>query len=448
MSNFWDMYENMQEVVYVTDMDSYELVYINKYGRENYGVASLEELRGRRCYDLLQKCSSPCSICTNSHLKPGQFYEWRYYNGLLGKTFLIKDTMIVENGHRYRLEIAIDLGEVDKQKKAIKEFTSNETMVNDALRLSLSEPTPEKSIEVLLKHLGQSLKSDRVYIFEERDNGTVCNTYEWCAGGVEPQKDFLQEVPFEVVSLWYDTFRRGENIIVKGLESIRESDPKVYEALLPQQVDSLVVSPLIMNDKIIGFYGVDNPPKEFLNHISVMFMVLGYFISSILKRRNLVERLEKLSYYDQLTGGLNRHGMNEFIATVDHNASIAIIYCDVMGLKKVNDTQGHLAGDALLVRAYECLCNTFSKETVFRIGGDEFLVLRSNATKEEMDEKVQHLRDNMASFDLQFAVGAVWEPKCNGRIAELMKQADAQMYEDKAAYYSEHPNERRNRTRN
>lgn len=447
MANVWEIYENMQEIVYVTDMDTYEVIYINRFGRERFGIRSMEELRGKPCYQVLQHCPSPCTICTNSKLKPGQFYEWKHYNALLGTSYLIKDTMLEQDGHRYRLEITIDIGETDQQKKAIQEFTSNETLVNDALRLALSEPTPEKSLETLLKYLGASLKSDRIYIFEENPDHTVSNTYEWCAYGVEPQKDMLQNVPFEVVDMWYEAFEKNENIVIKGLESVRESHPRVYETLLPQQVDSLVASPLIMNDRIIGFYGVDNPPKEFLNHISVMFMVLGYFIASILKRRNLVEKLEKLSYYDQLTGALNRHGMNEFIATVDHEASIGLVYCDVMGLKRVNDTRGHLEGDALLVRAYECMCRAFSKETVFRVGGDEFLAMHSGVSRETMEERIQVLRASMADYNVSFAVGAVWEERCNGRITELMKVADARMYEEKAEYYSQNPHDRRRQPR-
>ncbi len=443
MSKFWEIYENLREVVYVTDVDTYEVIYINRYGREVLKVPDVEKLKGRPCYEVLQKCSSPCAICTNDKLKPGEFYEWRHYNGLLGKTYLIKDTIVEMDERRYRLEVAIDIGETDRQKKELKEFESNEMLVNEALRLALAEPTPEKSIEVLLKYLGQSLRSDRVYIFEGTSENTVNNTYEWCAAGVEPQKEFLQQVPFEVVSVWYQKFNKNENIIIKSLESIRETEPKIYETLLPQQVDTLVVSPIIWKEKIIGFYGVDNPPKEFLNHISVMFQVLGYFIASMLGRRNLVEKLEKLSYYDQLTGALNRHGMNEFMANVDRYASIGIVYCDVMGLKRVNDTLGHLAGDELIVRAYECICHIFPKQVVFRVGGDEFLAMSSNVTKEDMDDKISKLRGCMADFNVKFAIGGAWEPQCNGRIEELMKLADERMYEDKENYYSRHPQERR-----
>ncbi len=445
MTHIWELYEDLKEIVYVSDVDTYEIVYINRYGREFFGLQSQDELKGRHCYEVLQKCSSPCAICSNKQLKVGQFHEWRYYNGLLGKTFLLKDTLIEENGRRYRLEISIDIGETDIQKKTIKEFSSNEAMVNDAIRLSLAESTPEKGIRVLLKHLGQSLKSDRVYIFEGLPGMPVKNTYEWCAGGVEPQIDYLQEVPFEVVSLWYEAFRDGENIVIKGLDSIRLSHPKVYETLLPQQVDTLVVSPIVNNGQVVGFYGVDNPPKEFLNHISVMFMVMGYFISSLLKRRDLLARLEYMSYVDPLTGALNRNSMNEFIAHVDHSASIGIVYFDVMGLKLINDTQGHLAGDELLMRTYRCLCEIFPRESVFRIGGDEFLVLDSHVGEDEQNARVQRLKEILPEHDLNLAVGTIWEKQCNGRIIELMKQADERMYEEKAAYYSTRRNNRRNR---
>ncbi len=435
MNNFWDIYENMNEVVYVTDIDTDELVYINGYGRRILNITDSEDVKGKPCYKVIQHCSSRCSICTNDKLKPGEFYEWKHHNALLGKSYMIKDTMVCADGKRYRLEIAIDISEMDRQKKIIKEFSSNEALVNNALRLALSEDTPEKSILALLKHLGQSLRSDRVYIFEETEQGTVKNTYEWCSEGVEPQIDNLQDVPFSVVSLWYDKFQKNENIIVKSLASIRDTDPEAYEVLLPQQIDSLVVSPLIINDKIIGFYGVDNPPKDFLNHISVMFMVLGYFIASIIRRRNLVNKLENLSYIDQLTGALNRHGMNEFIANIDHKASIGIVYCDVTGLKKINDTLGHLEGDKHLLQCCKCLTDTFGKDFVFRIGGDEFLVMGSGIPENFIEDKVKELKDNMGKNNIHFAVGYIWKNQCNGKIAELLKAADTKMYEDKKAYY-------------
>lgn len=442
MKNLWDFYENMDEVVYVSDMDTYEMIYMNRYGREKLGISSMEDLKGKPCYKILQNGSSPCTMCTNDRLKQGEFYEWTYSNHLLGRTYTLKDTMLEQGEKRYRFEMAIDTGIQEQRELAVREYTTNEALVNEALRLALSEPTPEKSIEVLLRYVGSSLKSERIYIFEETPEHTFCNTYEWCAEGIIPQKENLQNVPAEVVELWFESFRKNENIVIKNLQHIRESDPKVYDYLEPQNIDSLVVSPLVFNDQIIGFYGVDNPPREFLDHISVMFMVLGHFIVSILRRRDLVRRLETLSYYDQLTGALNRHGMNEFVANVDEQASIGIVYCDVMGLKNINDTEGHLEGDALLVRAYECLSRNFPKNSVFRIGGDEFLVMSSKVNREDMEMQIRRLQEDMPNYHVDMALGWVWEPHCNNRITELLKEADRRMYEKKAKYYEVHANGR------
>lgn len=300
-----------------------------------------------------------------------------------------------ENGRRYRMEIAIDMSIQAKQKQTIKEYSNNEALVNEGLRLALSADTPDQSINILLEYLGHALQSERVYIFEENTDGSYDNTYEWCAGGVIPQKDNLQQVPYEAVELWFKTFRNNENVLITDIELTRESDPLAYEYLKPQGIRSLVVSPLIANKQIIGFYGVDNPPADFLGHISTMFQVVGHFMVSLLKRRELVKRLENLSYYDQLTGAKNRHAMDEYIETASANKSIGILYGDVMGLKKLNDTKGHSAGDALLINAFISLAQHFSDYSIFRIGGDEFLVLCSGINEEDMLARTAALRKTL-----------------------------------------------------
>ena len=76
---------------------------------------------------------------------------------------------------------------------------------------------------------------------------------------------------------------------------------------------------------------------------------------------------------------------------------------------------------------------------IFRIGGDEFLVMSSRVAKEDMEKQIQKLREDMPNFGVNLALGWVWEPQCNGRITELLKEADKKMYEEKGLYYEEHP---------
>jgi transcriptional regulator with GAF, ATPase, and Fis domain len=171
-----------------------------------------------------------------------------------------------------------------------------EAVINEALRVALLEETPDQSLGVLLKHLGKAMNGDRTYIFEQNESGGDDNTYEWVADGVEPEKDNLQNVPAEVCASWYRKFSIGKHIVIGNLEDIRETDALQYENLKRQKIHSLVVVPLYDGEKVIGFYGVDNPPAKSLEYASNMLQTAAYFIVSSIRRRNLVRELQKRSY--------------------------------------------------------------------------------------------------------------------------------------------------------
>jgi signal transduction histidine kinase/ActR/RegA family two-component response regulator len=173
-----------------------------------------------------------------------------------------------------------------------------ETIINEGLRVALLEDTPDQSLVVLLEHLGKALSGERTYIFEQNESGCDDNTYEWVADGVEPEQGNLQNVPPEVCAGWYRNFSVGGHIVIERVEDIRESEPLQYENLKRQGIHSLVVVPLYDGKRIIGFYGVDNPPVKLLEYASNMLQTAAYFIVSSLKRRNLFRELKKRSYLE------------------------------------------------------------------------------------------------------------------------------------------------------
>ncbi len=71
MGKIWEFFENLNEMVYVTDMDSFEVVYMNRCALKAFGLASLGETKGRKCYEVLQGNLEPCAVCTNKILRPG-----------------------------------------------------------------------------------------------------------------------------------------------------------------------------------------------------------------------------------------------------------------------------------------------------------------------------------------------------------------------------------------
>ncbi len=182
------------------------------------------------------------------------------------------------------------------QQSGVQSVQNLENVINEGLRAALLAETPDQSLDVLLQHLGMALDGERTYIFEQNASGCDDNTYEWVADGVEPEKENLQNLPQEVCASWYRNFSIGRHIVIENLEDIRETDPLQYENLKRQSIRSLVVVPLYNGEKIIGFYGVDNPPAKSLEYASNMLQTAAYFIVSCLKQRNLVRELQKRSY--------------------------------------------------------------------------------------------------------------------------------------------------------
>ncbi len=435
MTKIWEFFENMNEFVYASDMDTYELIYMNRKMLNLYGLHSLEDISGKKCYEVFHNCSKPCAICNNHELSEGHFKEWGYYNPILGKHLVLKDTMIKDGKRRCRVELALDAETPEWRNGMLHSYKSMEKLVNEGLHIAMKETTPDRTIEVILEYLGKALKAERTYIFEKNQAGGDDNTYEWVANGITPEKDNLQSVPAEVCANWYRQFRKNKRIVIEDLENIRDDDPLQYENLKRQKIRSLVVVPLYDDKNVIGFYGVDNPPTGFTDYASDMLQIMGCFITSAMKRRNLAAKLQQMSYTDQLTGFGNRYAMNKHIDQIKEKESVGVIFCDVTGLKQVNDTQGHTAGDALICCACESLRRTFAGYELFRIGGDEFLVLCPGIGEEELKEKTETLKKGLEKASITMAVGAVWQKEGKKNIDKLLSESEKLMYKDKSNYY-------------
>ncbi|MFW5629238.1 MAG: diguanylate cyclase domain-containing protein [Acetivibrio ethanolgignens] len=431
----WEFFENLDEFVYAADMDSYEILYMNKKAREAYGFTSNKGVIGKKCYEILQKSNAPCAICTNHLLTPGNFKEWRYYNPVIHKHLELKDTMIEVNKRRCRIELAIDVSMRERQNEAACRYENLETLVNESIRIALMASTPNKSLEIILEHLGKILKGERAYIFERNTRGGDDNTYEWVAEGITPERENLQNLPPEVCANWYQNFKENKNIVIEDLEDIREEDPLQYANLKRQNICSIVVVPLYDERKVIGFYGIDNPPKESMDYIQNILQIIGHFIVSSLKRRDLIKQLERISYLDQLTKLGNRFAMNEYALQMGRRDSIGVVYCDITGLKRVNDTEGHEAGDRLILRACEGLEIAFHGYGLFRIGGDELLALCPQIKEDELKNKIEKLKKDLQEKEVVMAIGAIWEKENSIPLDKLLSLAEELMNKDKKAYY-------------
>lgn len=156
---------------------------------------------------------------------------------------------------------------------------------------------------------------------------------------------------------------------------------------------------------------------------------------------------------DSLTGLNNRRSMEKYLRGYGEGGqagAIALLMMDINDFKQINDQYGHHTGDAALIQTANILRRTFNGTSAFlaRFGGDEFVVFLAGAKASEVDETVRKIRDHFAAFNQtgQFPFGltvsigyAVSEGKAPNRIANLIKQADENMYREKTRYHQRKP---------
>ena len=187
----------------------------------------------------------------------------------------------------------------------MKTIIKYELVINEALRSALNYNTPDEQINEFIRFFGRHIGSDRIYIFEDcKERHCTDNTYEWCAQGVIPEIDRLQNVDMDVIKWWYDTFSKGESIIITDIEDIKEEHRASYDMLKAQNVRNVVVCPLRYKDEISGFFGVDNPPKSDYRGLTTFLDMIGTLLISFLKLRNSFiksNKEAKLSSYSSLS---------------------------------------------------------------------------------------------------------------------------------------------------
>lgn len=328
-----------------------------------------------------------------------------------------------------------ELAVSERTKEQIRQRLEIATMLNSCVGKLNSDTDIDVGINNLLATVNDYFQADRTYVFEiDPDRDVLINTFESiCGQEVSAQMDNLQEVPVSVIKVWMQNFRQGRSYYMSDLE--QERGQPSYEMLKAQQVWRLLAVPLMKGGAVVGFLGVDNPRAHYDD--ATLLASIQFFVTNSLDRKKQQAYLEKLSYRDMLTGLYNR---NRYIERLEaykqvQDQQIGAIYIDLNGLKKVNDEQGHRAGDELIVRAAGTIAGIFA-EDAYRVGGDEFVVILLDVSREEFARKTEQLRRQMQENGVDASIGGVWQASTEN-LENLLRRADENMYREKKRYYSQ-----------
>ena len=143
----------------------------------------------------------------------------------------------------------------------------------------------------------------------------------------------------------------------------------------------------------------------------------------------------QLTKKDALTGLLNRQAYYALLKN-NYKDITAIVSIDMNGLKKINDNEGHLAGDLAISTVSNCFLDASkSKQQVFRIGGDEFIIVCKKTNEDELNKLVETIKEKVANTKYSVSIGCCYNNSQVKDLEEMVKISDQMMYADKAAYY-------------
>lgn len=162
------------------------------------------------------------------------------------------------------------------------------------------------------------------------------------------------------------------------------------------------------------------------------------------EQENMLQSAERLARLDELTGIKNKNAFSEHVREIDEAINIGdidpvfgVVMCDINDLKQINDTRGHSFGDEAIQKACRMICDIFEESSVYRIGGDEFVVILTGNDFTNRESLLATLKKE-SETNGRFRTGPVvacgmakYNPGVDRNFHEVYNRADGRMYANK-----------------
>jgi PAS domain S-box-containing protein len=198
---------------------------------------------------------------------------------------LFSGDIIGSQGSEYFLTVIVDITARKRTEKALEQTLALQRLLADISAAGVEPVKLHRYLDESLALMGHVLDASRAYIFEmSYESAVMNNTFEWCAEGVEPQKDNLQRLPLNLFEWWIETLRKEDIISYAKIEDIPDEARK--EVLRLQGIRSLLVVPIHLGGHFYGFIGFDESRRYRIwanEHVSLL-KAMARVIAGVIQR--------------------------------------------------------------------------------------------------------------------------------------------------------------------
>ncbi|WP_405564938.1 ATP-binding protein [Polaribacter sp. Asnod6-C07] len=250
-----------------------------------------------------------------------------------------------------------------------------------------------------LKQIGEFVEADRSYIFSyDFVNNTTSNTYEWCANGIEPEIENLQNIPIDYITHWLEAHRKGEAFYIEDVSQLPKDGEFGLRAILePQGIQSLIVIPKIKNNELIGFIGFDSVRKinKYAENEQNILFVFANMLVNVIQRKEQEELIKKQEQKkEELLQNLSAQNeeLSKYAHAVSHDLKAPLINIQTLIDWFLEDNKDNVPNDFL-----ELL-----KETSFNVEKMNFLIkgILDYSTIDRLDTDDRNIDFNVMVSDV------------------------------------------------
>ncbi len=431
----------------------------------------------RKIYKILQELYAEISDYKNAYINLKAFNELenKYKKTDNHTAFKNVNSILALDLDKTKEKVLITNIELKKKTIELEKTIENLNIISNIGRKMTLIDSSFDLFELVLDSVYDNVKADAVALFliNEENNLLECKfLYE----NGERQNINSAVSLDDKNSIAAYAIRNHEDILIKDLSKEHENYTengiiwanKTNEARIPSErvwnsslfMNSVIYCRLLCSGKVLGLITLQSVGKnvyskrdfETIQTVAsyVAISIANSIKNSIIKEK--AEQLKKLSYYDQLTGLMNRRSFVEYTDLIMSGEvsfeRIGLIVSDMNYLKTINDNMGHIEGDKYLINISKTLANCGENYNVYRLNGDEFAVIIFNEDIKSIEKYISKVRDSLHKipyevYPLSLAIGISYcdAPDCN--IREMFIDAETKMYKDKEECYKKSKFERR-----
>ena len=215
---------------------------------------------------------------------------------------------------------------------------------------------------------------------------------------------------------------------------LAKTNLELYKFLLKHGIKDVSFAIIADKSNHVGILGAINPKRssfarKLLEDVAVCFSIAIY-------NKKHLNKTTLAATTDSLTGALNRVAYKKDILVFDDEKpeDFSCIYIDVNELHIINNKYGHAAGDEMLIYIANTLKEVFFGHSIYRMGGDEFLVFAKDVKQEAIKHNIETFIQQLKPKGYNVAIGLSYRTQ-NTNCEEMVREAEIRMYEAKARYY-------------